>query len=162
MRHVISAVVENKPGVLAHVAEMFSSRGFNIDSLSVNSTENEAISRITLFVEGDDEILEQIRKQLNKIIDVIKVRDFSREDHVQRETMLIKVTASTGKRTEIFQIAEVFGGKIVDISAKDLIMEVTGPEGKIEALIEILRSYGIKEVARTGCIAMARSPKGGR
>ena len=160
MRHVISAVVQNKPGVLSHIAEMFSGRGYNIDSLSVNSTENEQISRVTLFVEGDDTILEQVRKQLGKIIDVLKVQDFSKEDFVQRETMLIKVTATPGKRTEIFQIAEVFKGKIVDIAAKDLIMEITGPEAKIKALIEILRSYGIKEVARTGCIAMARSPKG--
>jgi len=160
MRHVISAIVENKPGVLSHISEMFSSRGYNIDSLSVNTTESKDISRITLFVEGDDTILEQVRKQLGKLIDVIKVQDFSREDHVQREIMLIKVSADASKRTELFQIAEVFEGKIVDISQKDLVIEIAGPEAKMGALIEILRTYGIKETARTGCIAMARSTKG--
>jgi acetolactate synthase-1/3 small subunit len=155
----MSAIVQNRPGVLSHIAEMFSSRGYNIDSLSVNTTEDENISRITVFVEGDDSILEQIRKQLGKIIDVVKVQDFSKKDYVQRESMLIKLSAAPGKRTEIFQIAEVFEGKIVDISETDLMIEATGPEGKIEALIEVLRRFGIKEVARTGCIAMARTPK---
>lgn len=157
MRHVMSAVVENKPGVLAHIAGLFSSRGYNLDSLSVNATEDKNLSRITLFVEGDDAILEQVRKQLGKIIDVLKVQDFSKENHVQREMMLIKVKATSAKRTEIFQIAEVFEGKIVDIAEEILVIEVSGPEQKIEAMIDVLRPYGIKEVARTGCIAMARS-----
>lgn len=157
MRHVMSVIVENNPGVLAHIAGLFSGRGYNIDSLSVNATEDKNLSRITLFVEGDDAILEQVRKQLVKIIDVLKVQDFSKEDHVQREIMLIKVKAASAKRTEIFQIAEVFEGKIVDIAEEILVIEVSGPEQKIEAMIDVLRPYGIQEVARTGCIAMARS-----
>ena len=119
------------------------------------------MSTITLFVEGDDAILEQVRKQLGKVIDVVKVQDFSRENYVQREVMLIKVTATAAKRTEIFQIMEVFGGKVVDIAEGAVIIEVSGPEEKIEAFIEVLRPYGIKEVARTGCIAMTRSRKSG-
>ncbi|MFH1707017.1 MAG: acetolactate synthase small subunit [Planctomycetota bacterium] len=159
MRHVMTAIVENKPGVLASIVGLFSGRGYNIDSLSVNSTEDPAQSRVTVFVEGDDGILEQVRKQLSKLIDVIKVQDFSREKYVQRETMLVKVHALPAKRTEIFHLTEMFGGKIVDISEDSLVIEVTGPEEKVVAFVEVARPYGIKEVARSGCIAMARTVK---
>jgi len=128
MRHIISVVVENKPGVLAHIAGLFAGRGFNIDSLAVGETEDESRSRMTVVVRGDDAVLEQVRKQLGKIIDVIKVSDFSGAECVERDLALIKVSARPEKRGEIFEIAEVFRGKVVDIGAKHLTLEISGPE----------------------------------
>ena len=156
MRHVISAIVENKPGVLAHIAGLFAGRGFNIDSLNVGETEDPARSRMTVVARGDDAVLEQIRKQLGKIIDVIKVVDFSGADTVERDLMLIKVAASPDRRGEVFEIAEVFRGKVVDIGPKHLTLEVSGPEKKIEAFIDLVKPYGVKELVRTGRIALAR------
>jgi acetolactate synthase-1/3 small subunit len=156
MRHIISAVVENKPGVLAHIAGLFAGRGFNIDSLAVGETEDPARSRMTVVVRGDDAVLEQVRKQLGKIIDVIKVQDFSETDFVERDLSLIKVAAKPEKRGEIFEVAEVFRGKIVDIGPKHLTIEISGPEKKVEAFIDLLKPYGIREVVRTGRIAIAR------
>jgi len=156
MRHVISAVVENKPGVLAHIAGLFAGRGFNIDSLAVGETEDPARSRMTVVVRGDDAVLEQVRKQLGKIVDVIKVTDYGGETIVERDLMLVKVSARPEKRGEIFEIADVFRGKVVDIGSKHLTLEVSGPEEKIDAFIDLLRPYGIKEVVRTGRIALAR------
>ena len=156
MRHVISAVVENKTGVLAHISGLFSSRGFNIDSLTVGRTENPNLSRMTIVVKGDDAILEQVRKQLGKVIDVIKVTDYSGRDIVQRDLCLIKVATPASKRQEIISLIEVFRGKVVDISPGDMVVELSGPEEKIEAFIEMVRSYGIKEIVRTGVVAMAR------
>ncbi len=156
MRHVISAIVENKPGVLAHIAGLFAGRGFNIDSLAVGETEDPARSRMTVVARGDDAVLEQIRKQLGKIIDVIKVVDFSGADTVERDLMLIKVAASPDRRGEVFEIAEVFRGKVVDIGPKHLTLEVSGPEKKIEAFIDLVKPYGVKELVRTGRIALAR------
>ena len=157
--HIISATVSNRPGVLSRVAGLFSSRGYNIDSLAVGETENPDLSRMTIAVHGDESVLEQIRKQLGKVIDVIKVQDFSGHDFIQRDLMLIKVSASPAKRGELFQLCEVFEGKVVDISPKHVAMEITGPEIKIDTFINLVRPYGIREVARTGRIAMLRGAK---
>ena len=156
MRHVISAIVENKPGVLAHIAGLFAGRGFNIDSLAVGETEDPMRSRMTVVARGDDAVLEQIRKQLGKIVDVIKVVDFSGADTVERDLMLIKVAASPDRRGEVFEIVEVFRGKVVDIGPKHLTLEVSGPEKKIEAFVDLMKPYGVKELVRTGRIALAR------
>ena len=159
MRHVISAIVENKPGVLAHIAGLFSSRGFNIDSLAVGETENAELSRMTIVVKGDDAILEQVRKQLGKVIDVVKVSDFSNEDYVERELMLIKVASPTGRRGEIIEIVDIFRGNIIDVGIKDLIVEIAGQQSKLEAVLDLLKPFGIKEVCRTGSVAMTRGSK---
>lgn len=156
MRHVISAMVENKVGVLAHIAGLFSSRGFNIDSLTVGRTENPNLSRMTIVVTGDDAILEQVRKQLGKVIDVIKVTDYAGKDIVQRDLALVKVGAKPSKRQEVVNLVNIFRGKVVDISSADMVVELSGPENKIEAFIEMANSYGIKELVRTGVVAMAR------
>ena len=159
MRHIISAIVENKPGVLAHIAGLFAGRGFNIDSLAVGETEDPTRSRMTVVVKGDDSVLEQVRKQLAKIIDVIKVTDFSDTEFVERDLALVKVGVKPEKRGEIFEICEVFRGKIVDIGAKHVVIEVSGPGEKIEAMIALLRPFGIKEIARSGRIALSRGSK---
>jgi len=156
MRHVISALVQNQPGVLARIVGLFSARGFNIESLAVGETEDPETSRLTVVVGGDDSILEQVRKQLGKVIEVIKVQDFSGERFLERDLMLLKVNAPAGKRTEIMEIAQVFRAKVVDVGEKSLILETTGPEDKVDALIRLLRPYGIKELARTGRIALLR------
>ena len=157
--HIISATVANRPGVLARVAGLFSSRGFNIDSLAVGETENPELSRMTIAVHGDENVLEQIRKQLGKLVDIIKIQDFAGRDFVQRDLMLIKISASPAKRSEIFQLCEVFEGKVVDISPKHVMLEITGPENKIDAFITVVKPYGIREVARTGRIAMLRGAR---
>ncbi len=159
MKHVISVLVENKVGVLSRITGLFSGRGFNIESLAVGETENMAISRMTIVVSGDESILEQVRKQLGKVIDTIKVTDFTGIDHVERDLMLIKVSALPGKRSEIIELVDVFRGKIIDVGQKDIIVEISGPEDRLEAVLNLLRPYGIKEVARTGRIAMNRGPK---
>jgi len=159
MRHVISAIVENKSGVLAHIAGLFSSRGFNIDSLTVGRTENPALSRMTIVVEGDDAVLEQVRKQLAKVIDVLKVTDFSGKDIVQRDLALVKVNTPPAKRNEVIGLVEIFRGNVVDISPSDMVVELSGPEAKIEAFAEVVRPYGIKEMVRTGVVAMARGER---
>jgi acetolactate synthase-1/3 small subunit len=159
MKHIISALVENKPGVLAHVAGMFAARAFNIDSLVVGRTEDPKLSRMTIVVVGDDRVLEQVRKQLAKIVPVVKVQDFVGQPVVARDLMLITVSAPPDKRPEIFSMIEMFRGKVVDISQKSLMVEVSGPESKIEAFIEVCRPYGIKGVARTGTIAVPRQAK---
>lgn len=156
MKHIISALVQNKPGVLAHVAGMFAARAFNIDSLAVGRTDDPALSRMTIVVLGDDKVVEQVRKQLAKIIDVVKVQDFSGNSLIARDLMLISVHAPAEKRPEILALAEMFKSKIVDIGQKVVMVEVSGPEEKIEAFIEACRPYGIKNVVRTGTVAMAR------
>jgi acetolactate synthase-1/3 small subunit len=156
MRHIISAIVENKPGVLAHISGLFAGRGFNIDSLAVGETEDPARSRMTVVARGDDAVLEQIRKQLGKIVDVIKVSDFSDSQCVERDLTLLKVAAKAEKRGEVFEIVEVFRGKVVDIGPRHLTLEISGPEKKVEAFIDLMKPYGIREVVRTGLIAMAR------
>jgi acetolactate synthase-1/3 small subunit len=156
MKHIISALVENKPGVLAHVAGMFAARAFNIDSLAVGRTENPALSRMTIVVVGDDRVVEQVRKQLAKIVPVVKVQDYAGKTVVARDLMLIVVSAPADKRSEILSLIETFKGKVVDIGPKFVMVEVSGPEAKIEAFIGMCRPYGIKALARTGTIAMRR------
>jgi len=158
-RHVISVLVENKPGVLAHIAGLFSGRGFNIDSLAVGETEDPRFSRMTIAVRGDEAVLEQVRKQLEKIIDVVKVNDLTTFSYVERDLALIKVHVPPGRRGEIIELVDVFRARIVDVSAKDLIIEISGNEPKIEALLQLLRPYGIREMVRTGTIAMVRGSR---
>jgi acetolactate synthase-1/3 small subunit len=156
MKHIISALVENKPGVLAHVAGMFAARAFNIDSLVVGRTEDPKLSRMTIVVVGDDRVVEQVRKQLAKIVPVVKVQDFAGQPVVARDLMLITISAPPDKRPEILSLMEMFKARVVDIGAKQLMAEVSGPETKIEAFIDACKPYGIKNVARTGTIAMPR------
>ncbi len=160
MRHVLSALVMNQPGVLAHISGMLASRGFNIDSLAVGETEKPELSRITFVVHGDDAELEQVRKQLGKIVTVVKVIDISTEDFVERDLMLIKVNAAPQQRTEIVLLVEMFRGRVVDIGATTMMIEISGQERKIEAFIELMRPYGIVELARTGRIALVRGTPG--
>ena len=160
MKHIISALVENKPGVLAHVAGMFAARGFNIDSLVVGRTEDPQLSRMTLVVIGDDRVVEQVRKQLARIVPVVKVQDFVGQPVVARDLMLVAISAPPEKRHEVLLLIEMFKGKVVDIGQKIVMVEVSGPESKIEAFIDVCKPYGIKSVARTGTIAMPRHPKG--
>ncbi|MEK7396341.1 MAG: acetolactate synthase small subunit [Candidatus Poribacteria bacterium] len=156
MRHTISVLVENKFGVLARVAGLFSGRGYNIDSLNVGETEDPSISRMTIVARGDDRIIEQITKQLNKLIDVIKVTDLTSEEHVERELVLIKVSAPSKVRSEIIQLADIFRSSIVDVSHESLVISATGDEDKVNALIEMLGPYGIREIARSGKVAISR------
>lgn len=159
MKHIISALVENKPGVLAHVAGMFAARSFNIDSLVVGRTEDAGLSRMTIVVIGDDRVVEQVRKQLAKIVPVVKVQDFVGQPLVARDLMLIVISATPDKRPEVLSLIEMFKGNVVDIGQKFVMVEISGPEAKIEAFINVCRPYGIKDVARTGTIAMPRQAK---
>jgi len=156
MRHVLSALVQNQPGVLAHVSGMLASRGFNIDSLAVGATEDPQLSRMTFVVHGDDPVLEQVRKQLEKIVSTVRVDDISSENYVERDLMLIKVAAPGPKRVEITLLVEMFRGRVVDIGHDNLMIEISGNEGKVEAFIDLMRPYGILELARTGRIALVR------
>ncbi|MCI0377951.1 MAG: acetolactate synthase small subunit [Gemmataceae bacterium] len=156
MRHVLSALVQNQPGVLAHVSGMLASRGFNIDSLAVGETEDPLLSRMTFVVHGDDTVLEQVRKQLDKIVTIVRVDDISSENYVERDLMLIKVQANSAQRTEIALLVEMFRGRVVDVSAVDIMIEISGTESKIVAFIEMMRPFGILELARTGRIALVR------
>ena len=160
MRHVLSALVQNQPGVLAHISGMLASRGFNIDSLAVGETEDANLSRMTFVVRGDDAELEQVRKQLDKIITVVKVQDISGEDFVERDLMLIKIKTTAQQRTEIVLLVEMFRGRVVDIAPTTMMIEISGQERKIEAFIELMRPYGILELARTGRIALVRGGAG--
>ncbi len=159
MRHAISVLVENKAGVLARIANLFSARGYNIDSLAVGETEDSSISRMTIIVRGDERILEQIEKQLNKLVDVIRVSDFIETEHLERDLILVKVTADKNSRSEIMQIVDIFRAKIVDVGSNSLIIEMTGNEEKIRAFVDIVKPFGIKEMVRTGIVAMARGNK---
>jgi acetolactate synthase-1/3 small subunit len=156
MRHTISVLVENEFGVLARVAGLFSGRGFNIESLTVAETLDPTVSRITLVTRGDDQVVEQIEKQLNKLICVIHVTDFADSPHVEREMALIKVTADGSARAEVMNIVDIFRGKVIDVGSRSFIIEVTGSEEKIQAILALLQPLGIKEIARTGKVAMHR------
>lgn len=156
MKHTLSLLVENKPGVLARIAGLFSRRGYNIESLAVNTTESPELSRITLVVEGDEKVLEQITKQLYKLIVVLKVNDFTDVPVVERELALIRVNSDSSNRRAIIDLVEIFRANIVDVSEKDLIIEITGDSEKIDAFEKNLEPYGIKEMVRTGKIVMAR------
>lgn len=158
MRHVLSAVVQNVPGVLAHISGMLASRGYNIDSLAVGETEEPNLSRMTFVVVGDDRVLEQVRKQLEKIVTVVRVEDISSKEFVERDLMLLRVQASPGRaRSEVRELVDIFRGKIVDVGQHELMIELSGRESKIEAFIERMRPYGIRELVRSGRIAMVRS-----
>lgn len=159
MRHTISILVENEFGVLARVAGLFSGRGYNIESLSVATTMDPTVSRITLVTHGDDQVIGQIEKQLNKLISVIKVTDFTGQSHVERELVLIKVAVDERTRGEVVNIVDIFRGKIVDVSRKSYVIEVTGTEDKISALVELLKPIGIKEIVRTGKVALFRGTR---
>lgn len=159
MQHTITALVENKPGILARVSSLFARRAFNIESLTVSVTEDPSVSRMTIVVEGDDKVLEQITKQLNKLIDVIKVVDYQGLPIVQRELAMIKVNAEPATRAEIMQIADIFRAKVIDISDKTFTVEVTGSVDKIDAIKDLLAPYGIHELVRTGRIAMIRGAR---
>ena len=156
MRHVLSALVQNQPGVLAHISGMLASRGFNIDSLAVGETEHHDMSRMTFVINATDNVVDQVRKQLDKIVTVIRVDDISAENFVERDLMLLKVTCSGPKRAEVFQLVESFRGRVVDIQHENVMVEVSGTEGKVEAFIDLMRPYGIIELARTGRIALVR------
>lgn len=156
MRHTISVLVENKFGVLSRVSGLFSGRGYNIESLSVGETVDPATSIMTIVTSGDDLIVEQITKQLNKLIDVIKVVDFMEIEHVEREMILIKVAPRNDDRTEVLQLAEIFRGRVVDSGPTTYTIEITGEEKKINAFIELIKPFGIKEFVRTGKVAIAR------
>jgi acetolactate synthase-1/3 small subunit len=159
MKHTLAVLVENKSGVLSRVASLFSRRGYNIESLAVGVTEDPKTSRMTIVVDGDDHVLEQVTKQLNKLVDVIKVSDIGGDEAVERELALIKVAADVNARTEIIQIADIFRARIVDVAPKSITIEVTGDGAKIEAIEKLLRQFGIKEMVRTGKIALVRGPK---
>ncbi|MCF7957372.1 MAG: acetolactate synthase small subunit [Phycisphaerae bacterium] len=156
MKRTLSVLVQNQPGVLAHVAGMFAARSFNIDSLAVGRTEDPGLSRMTIVVLGDDAILEQVRKQLGKIVPVMKIFDYTGDNLVLRDLMLLKVSAPPEKRAEIQAMIEMFHGKVVDVDSRFVMVEIAGPEEKIEAFIDMCRPYGIKDVVRTGMIAMPR------
>jgi acetolactate synthase-1/3 small subunit len=161
MRHVLSALVQNQPGVLAHISGMLASRGFNIDSLAVGETEDPNLSRMTFVVKGDDGVLDQVRKQLDKVVTVVKVQDISSEDFVERDLMLLKVQANAARRVEISLLVEMFRGRIVDIALETMMIEMSGREDKIEAFIELMRPFGIVELARSGRIALVRGSRMG-
>lgn len=162
LRYTLAVMVANQAGVLARVAGLFSRRGFNIESVAVGPTQDPGMSRMTIVVEGDERIVEQVSKQLNKLVDVIKVSDLTPESSVGRELALIKVQAEGARQRELVQIAEIFRAKVVDVSPRSLVIEVTGDEAKLDAILELLRPFGILEMARTGKIALQRGLKGSR
>jgi acetolactate synthase-1/3 small subunit len=161
-KHTIAVLVENKFGVLSRVAGLFSARGYNIESLSVGETLDPSVSRMTLVVRGDEFVIEQVVKQLHKLIDVIKVIDLSHENHVERELALMRVNAEPQHRAEILRTADIFRAKVVDVTANTFTLEVTGDEQKLDAIIELLRPVGIQELVRTGKVAIARGSKATR
>lgn len=158
--HTLSVLVENKPGVLARVAGLFARRGFNIESLAVNITDDPKTSRMTIVVGGDDDTIEQITKQLNKLIDVIKVQDHAGEEVVERELALLKVNCGMEQRPHIVQLVEIFRASIVDVGAETMTIEITGGSDKIDAFVELVRPFGIREIVRTGKITLSRGSKG--
>ena len=158
-KHTIAVLVENKFGVLSRVAGLFSARGYNIESLSVGETLDPSVSRMTLVVRGDAFVIEQVMKQLHKLIDVIKVSDLTDDSHVERELLLIRVNAEPQHRAEVLRTADIFRAKVIDVTAASFTLEATGDQGKLEALIELLRPMGIQEIVRTGKVAIARGPK---
>lgn len=156
MKYTLSVLVENHFGVLARVSGLFSARGFNIASLAVAETEDPTISIMTIVVDGDDRVVDQVKKQLNKLIDVIKVKDLTEQDHISRELALVKVGVDATKRREIIEIADVFKGRVIDISNESITVEITGDSKKVDAIVGLLKGYDIKEMARTGKVALVR------
>ena len=162
MRHVISALVINEPGVLARVAGMFSARGFNIDSLVVGRTEDPKLSRMTIVVHGDDNTLDQVSKQLAKLVEVVNVHDFQGSAYVERDLVLAMINAEPSRRGEIIEIVSLFRGRVVDVAPETMMVELSGTEEKLEACLELLQPYGVSELARTGVIAMTRGMQVGK
>jgi acetolactate synthase I/III small subunit len=162
MRHTLSILVDNEFGVLSKVSGLFSGRGFNIESLCVAETLDQKVSRMTIVTTGDDQVVEQITKQLNKLVNVIKVSDLTAEEHIERELAMIKVNVDATDRAEILSIIDIFRAKVIDVSPVTYTIEMTGDNEKVKAIMELLKPFGIKEIVRTGKIAMARSPKSGR
>lgn len=162
MRHTLSILVDNEFGVLSKVAGLFSGRGFNIESLCVAETLDPKVSRMTIVTTGDDQVVEQITKQLNKLINIIKVSDLTAEEHIERELAMIKVNVDAKDRAEILSIIDIFRAKVIDVSPVTYTIEMTGDNEKVKAIMELLKPFGIREIVRTGKIAMARSPKTGR
>jgi acetolactate synthase I/III small subunit len=156
MRHTISVLVENKFGALTRIAGLFSGRGYNIDSLNVAPTQDSLTSRMTIVTRGDDATVEQIVKQLNKLVNVLDVRDYRNEDFIDRELVLVKVKVTAASRAEVMQIADIFRAKIVDVQAKNLTIEITGNESKVEKFIELMAPYGLQDLTRTGKVALPR------
>ena len=159
MKHTIAVIVENKSGVLTRIAGLFSRRSFNIDSLSVGATDNPEYSRMTITVEGDRDVLEQVIKQLSKLINVIRVSELDPAESLERELAVIKVSVDQESRSEIMQIVNIFRAKIIDVSQRSMIIEVTGDEEKVDAIVQLLRQFGIKELARTGKVSMIRGAR---
>lgn len=162
MRHTLSILVDNEFGVLSKVSGLFSGRGFNIESLCVAETLDPKVSRMTIVTTGDDQVVEQITKQLNKLVNIIKVSDLTAEEHIERELAMIKVNVDAKDRAEILSIIDIFRAKVIDVSPVTYTIEMTGDNEKVKAIMELLKPFGIKEIVRTGKIAMARSPKTGR
>ena len=158
-KHVLSAVVENKSGVLANVAGLFSARGFNIESLAVGETEDPELSRMTIVVGGDEAILEQVRKQLGKLISVVKLQDLSRMERVERDLVLVRVSAPPEKRAHILELVQIFRARIVDVGTAEMMIEAVGSEARVQALLDLLAPYGIIEMARTGRVALPRASR---
>lgn len=158
-RHILALLVENRIGVLAKIAGLIAAKGYNMDSVSVGETMDNSVSRVTLVVHGDDWVMEQMVKQLNRVVDVIKVVDLTEEDFIEREMILVRVNADSPDRAEILRIADIFRAKVVDLTHRTYTLEVTGAEDKIQALLELLRPFGIKELVRTGRIAIGRANK---
>lgn len=156
MRHILSALVMNQPGVLAHISGMLASRAFNIDSLAVGATENEEFSRLTFVVNGDEKVLDKVRKQLEKLVTVVTVQDYVHQKYVERDLMLMKVSTEGGRRTDIRELVDIFRGRIVDVGPAHVMVEISGRESKIEAFIDRMREFGILEMVRTGRVAMLR------
>jgi acetolactate synthase-1/3 small subunit len=156
MRHTISILVENKFGVLTRIAGLFSGRGYNIDTLNVGPTQDPSMSRMTIVTRGDDATLEQIVKQLNKLVDVLKVQDFRDDEYIDRELVLVKVSVDSKNRSEVMQITDIFRAKIVDVQPKSLTIEITGGEGKVEKFLDLMKPFGIVELTRTGKVALPR------
>jgi acetolactate synthase-1/3 small subunit len=156
MRHTISVLVENKFGVLTRVAGLFSGRGYNIDTLNVAPTQDPATSRMTIVTRGDDATVEQIVKQLNKLVDVLKVHDFGTEEYIDRELVLVKVSVDSKSRAEVMQVTDIFRAKIVDVQSKSLTIEITGNESKVEKFIDLMKPFGVLDLTRTGKVALPR------
>ena len=159
MKHKLAVLVENNPGVLAKVSGLFSRRGYNIDSLVVSDTEDKTISRMTIVIDGDEKTLERVTKQLHKLVDVIKVNDLTNDETVSRQLLLVRVAADHDTRGEIIQLMDIFRARIIDIGRRSMIIEATGDEDKIEAIIKSLQPFGVQEIVKTGVSAMVRSPK---
>ena len=158
-RHILTLLVENRIGVLARIAGLIAAKGYNIDSVSVGETMDNSVSRITIVVHGDEWVIEQVVKQMNRLIDVIKVVDLTEDEFVEREMILVRINAETANRAEILRIADIFRAKIVDVTLRTYTLEASGDEDKVRALLELLRPFGIQEFVRTGRIAIARASK---